>query len=75
MDGHSDETRYTLTFTDGGYFHEVKGDAWITIEAVALALSVKYGRVNLVNNFNGAESSWGDGVKLWSDAGFSDLTA
>lgn len=75
MDGYTDESRYTIGYTDGGYRHEVKVDAWLTVESVAVALSVKYGRVDMVNNFNGAEGAYRDGVKLWTDAKFSDLYA
>lgn len=75
MDGYSDETRYTITFSEGGYAHEVKGDAWITMDFTAVAISAKAGRAQLVNNFNGAEAAYRNGVKIWSDRDVSDLTA
>lgn len=69
MDGYSDESRYTLTFSAGGYLHEVKIDAWITAGLLGVALSAKHGKVGLKHNFNGAEAAYRDGVKLWSDSG------
>lgn len=75
MDGYCDDTCYIITFLAGGYLHEVKVDAWITADVTALALSAKVGRVMLVNNFNGAEACFRDGVKIWSDNGVTDATA
>lgn len=67
MDGYSDETRYTITFSEGGYFHEVCGDAWITMEFTARTISAKAGEVRLVNNFNGAGATFRDGVMTQTD--------
>lgn len=77
MDGYSysDDTRYTITFNQGGYAHEVKGDAWITMELTAQAISAKVGWATLVNNFNGAEAAYRDGTKMWSEKGVTDHTA
>lgn len=75
MDGYSDETRYTITFEQGGYVHEVKGDGWITMDFTATAISASAGRAKLVNNFNGAEAAYRDGVKMWSDSGVHNPTA
>lgn len=75
MDGYTDETRYTITFEQGGYAHEVKGDGWITMDFTAAAISASAGRALLVNNFNGAEAAFRDGVKIWSDNNVSDITA
>lgn len=75
MDGYSDDTRYTLTFSAGGYLHEVKTDGWITAELLGVALSVKHGKVELKHNFNGAEAAYRDGTKLWSDSGIESLYA
>lgn len=72
---YSDETRYTITFDQGGYSHEVKVDAWITAEFTAQAIAARVGRAKLVNNFNGAEACYRDGALLWSDKGIADLTA
>lgn len=75
MDGYSDDFRYTLTFSEGGYSHELTGDAWITMDFAALAISARSGRAKIVNNFNGAEAAYRDGVKIWSDNGVTDATA
>ena len=72
MDGYSDESRYTLKFSAGGYLHEVKVDAWITAEAVGVALSAKHGGVDLTHNFNGAQALYFDGQRLWSDQGITE---
>lgn len=72
MDGHSDETRYTLTFSAGGYLHEVKADAWITADVLCVAASREFGGVRLKHNFNGAEAQYRDGVKIWSDNGITE---
>lgn len=75
MDGYSDDTRYTITFTEGGYAHEVKADAWVTADILAQALSARVGRALITHNYNGAEAAYRDGAKLWSDNGIIDLTA
>lgn len=72
MDEYSDETRYTITFEQGGYTHKVKGDAWITMDFTAAAISASAGKAQLVNNFNGAEAAFRDGVKIWSDYNVPD---
>lgn len=75
MDDYSDDTRYTITFAQGGYMHKLKGDAWITMDLAAAALSGKVGKVMLVNNYNGSEACFRDGVKVWSDNGMQDAAA
>lgn len=73
MDGYSDESRYTLTFSAGGYLHEVKVDAWITADLLGVALSAKHGRVGLTHNFNDAKASYINGERVWSDRGITEV--
>ncbi len=75
MDGYSDESRYTITFSANNYLREVKVDTWGTADLLGVALSAKHGTVKLRHNFNDAEACYRDGVKLWNDTGIMDLTA
>lgn len=76
MISYSDDSRYTITFEDGGYVHEVKMDGWITAEVTAGAISAKAeGGAMLTNNFNGAQARFKGGAKVWSDNGMHELHA
>jgi len=73
MDGYSDESRYTITFSAGGYLHEVKADAWITADVLGVAISARHGSALLTHNFNGAQAEYCDGLKLWSDNDITEI--
>jgi hypothetical protein len=67
------EGKYVITWGQGGYDHTMETDAYVTMCAVAEALSkgnADWGTVMVTNSESYAQRQYLNGLIKWTDAGF-----